>query len=108
VRIPAVHLVWKKPRLFWSLFPAPLVSTIAACVIDSLHWWYYVASLLCAFFVLLSEIESLASGRIEDNWGRIEKKDHPIRYWLQIGIWLATWLCAMAFPLTFALLQGQP
>jgi len=107
MRIPPVHFVWKKPRPFWSIFPAPLATVVAASVIDSPHGWYYAASLICGFVVLLSLIESLTSGRIDDNWGRIEKKDHPVRFWIQIYLWIATFACATAFPLTFALLQGH-
>jgi hypothetical protein len=103
MRIPPVHLAWKKPRPFWSLFAAPLASATAAVALDPSHFGYYLVSLLCAFFVLLSLIESFASGRIEDSWGRIEKSEHPIRFWLQIGLWIATWLCATVFPLTFCL-----
>ena len=107
MQIPPVHLIWKKPRQFWRVFPAPFISAIAAWVIDAPHWFYYAVSLVCAFVVLLSLIESLASGRIDDNWGRIEKREHPVRFWIQIWLWIATLLCATAFPLTFALLQGH-
>jgi len=77
MRIPPVHFVWKKPRPFWSIFPAPLATVIAASVIDSPHGWYYAASLICGFVVLLSLIESLTSGRIEDNWGASRRKIIP-------------------------------
>jgi hypothetical protein len=105
MRIPPVHLTWKKPLPFWSLFAFPLASTIAAFAVDAAYGFYFVISLVCAFFVLLSLIESLASGWIESNWGRLEKKTQPVRYWLQIGIWVAMFVCATAFPITIALRQ---
>ena len=105
MRMPPVHLTWKKPLPFWSLFAFPLASTIAASRVVPAYGLYYVISLGCAFFVLLALIESLSTGCIESNWGRLEKKTQPVRYWLQIGIWVAMYICATAFPITIALQQ---
>jgi hypothetical protein len=107
MRMPPIHLDWKKPRQFWPFFTVIFASTAAGCAIDPPHRYYYLASLFGAFFVLLDVIESLASARIADNWGRIERKDHPIRYWLQIGIWLALLLAATITPLAYALMQTK-
>ena len=79
----------------------------AAFMVGSAYGLYYVISLGCAFFVLLSLMESLSAGCIESNWGRLEKKAHPVRYWLQIAIWVAMFICATAFPITIALQQSH-
>jgi hypothetical protein len=105
MRMPPVHLTWKKPLLFWGLFALPLASMIAAFRIEPAYGLYYLISLACAFFVLLSLMESFASGWIESNWGRLDKKTQPVRYWLQIGIWVGMYICATAFPITIALQQ---
>ena len=86
MRMPPIHLTWKKPLPFWSLFALPLASMIAAFRVEPTYGLYYVISLGCGFFVLLALIESLGTGCIESNWGRLEKKTQPVRYWLQIGI----------------------
>jgi len=109
MRIPPFHLTWKKPLPFWGLFALPLASTIAAFWVGGPTYALYdVISLGCALFVLLSLLESLASGFIESNWGRLGKEANPVRYWLQIGIWAAMYLCATAFPITIALQPTQP
>jgi hypothetical protein len=107
MRMPPVHLVWKKPLPFWGLFVFPLASTIVACIVAPAFSLYYVISLGCAFFVLLSLIASVASGCIESNWGRLPKATQPVRYWLQIAIWVAMAICATAFPITIALQQAH-
>lgn len=103
MKLPPIQVIWKQPRPFWGIFPAPLASTIVASILDPVRWFYYVAALGCALFVLLALVHSLTSGRIEDRWGKLEKKDHPTRYWLQIAVWIALLLCATAFPLAIVL-----
>lgn len=102
MKLIPVHFIWKKPRAFWSVFAAPLLSTFAGCLIDPPHWFSYAATLSCSFIVTLTIVESLSTQRIEDNWGRLEKKDHPRRYWIQVSIWIAMLICATAFPIVFA------
>jgi MFS family permease len=103
MKLPPIQVTWKQPRLFWGIFLAPLASTIASCILDPVRWFYYGVALGCAFYVLLSLVQSLTTGRIEDRWGRLEKKDHPARYWIQIAVWIAMLLCATAFPLAIVL-----
>lgn len=103
MKLPSIQVIWKQPRFFWSIFLAPLASTIAASVLDPVRWFYFVTALACAFFVLLAIVQSLTTGRIEDHWGRLEKKYHPTRFWIQIVVWIAMLLCATAFPLVIVL-----
>jgi hypothetical protein len=102
MKFPPVQLTKRKP-LFWSIFSVPLASTITSCLLDPWHWYYYVAALGCAYFALLAIMRSLTSGCIEDRWGRLEKKDHPMRFWIQVCVWVAMLLCATAFPLAIIL-----
>ena len=103
MKLPPIQVIWKQPRFFWSIFPAPLASTIAASILDPIRWFYYMAALGCALFVLLAIVQSLTTGQIEDNWGRLEKKHHPTRFWIQVAVWFAMLLCATAFPLIIVL-----
>ena len=102
MKLPPVQLT-KGKSLFWSIFTAPFASTLTACLLDPWHWYYYVAALGSAYFVLVAIIRSLTTGCIEDRWGRLEKKDHATRYWIQVGVWIAMLICATAFPLAIVL-----
>ncbi|MBK9991653.1 MAG: hypothetical protein IPP19_13200 [Verrucomicrobia bacterium] len=103
MKLPPIQVIWKQPRFFWSIFPAPLASSVVASILDTARWLYYIAALGCALFVLLSIVQSLTTGRIEDHWGHLEKKYHPTRFWIQVAVWTAILLCATAFPLTISL-----
>ena len=103
MKLTPIHLVWKKPLVFAAAFVAPALSTGLSLLIDLAHWPYFMAMISCAFVVTLTLIESLSTGCIQDNWGRLKRKDHPARFWLQVGVWSAMYLCATIFPLLYAL-----
>lgn len=103
MKLPPIQVIWKQPRFFWGIFPAPLATSIVASILDPDRSFYYLAALGCAFFVLLSIVQSLTTGRIEDHWGHLEKKYHPTRFWIQVAVWIAILLCATTFPLVIVL-----
>jgi len=106
MKLTPIHLIWKKPRAFTAVFAAPVLSASFSLLIDRPHWPYCLAMLGCAFVVTLTLIESLSTGCIEDNWGRLKRKDQPTRYWLQVGVWIAMYLCATLFPVIYAFKKG--
>lgn len=103
MKLASTQLVWKKPLAFWSAFSLPLASTVAGCLLDTPHWYYFVFSLACAFIVSLTLVASLLTGQIEDRLGSLSKAEQPTRYWIQVAVWIGMLLCAAAFPLAIAL-----
>lgn len=99
MKLTPIHLVWKKPLPF----AAPALSASISLWIDRPHWPYYLVLLGSSFVVSLTLIESFSTGCIEDNWGRLRRQDQPTRYWLQVSIWMALYLCTTVFPLVYAL-----
>ncbi|MFT3870103.1 MAG: hypothetical protein QM715_16775 [Nibricoccus sp.] len=109
MKIAPVHLIWKKPRVFIPAFAPPLLGATFGLIYSCKYWPYHVAILGSAFVVTLTLIESLATGQIEDNWGRLTRRDHPQRYWVQVVVWLALYLCTIATPVVIAILwNGRP
>lgn len=102
------QLVHQKPGLFTAAFLPTVLSTAAGLKMAPSLWLYFLFSLGGAYLVTVSLLRALISGAIEDHWGRMEKAWHPIRFWIQIWVWIALLVCSAAFPVAASLVLRHP
>lgn len=97
------QLIRQKPGLFTAAYLPTVLSTAAGFKLVPDLWLYFLVSLGGALLVTLSLLRALVAGAIDDRWGKMEKSEHPVRFWLQVWVWIAMLVCSAAFPVAASL-----
>ena len=104
-RLPPFYILKKRKSLFWSFYLLPVLSVVTASFIYRPHW-FFIFPLFWTFFVLLFVMDSFETRRIEDNWGRFERDEKPVRFWIHSSVWIVSLVFCSLFPIGFAIQEA--
>jgi hypothetical protein len=104
--LPLRDLVRTSPWPVVAILVIPAASVVAASLIHRFSWFYLLIPGLGCLLVGTMQWQSLQTGVIEDNTGRVMRRHHPFRFWCKFAIWTVAYLFAASFPLFYALQES--
>lgn len=87
---------------FWLLFGVSVVSAITGVIMHEFSFMTVFAPLWC-FFVGSLLVQTLQTGRLDDNAGPTFRNRQPVKFWLRTGIWFLAYCFAASLPIAYAL-----
>jgi hypothetical protein len=107
MKLRTSELIKQRPFLFWGTFAPPTLATVAGIRMVPDFWLYFLGSLVGIYFLSVNVVKAYALGAIVDRWGILLRAEHPVRYWIQVGTWIAMLVSAFFFPIA-VILYGRP